>query len=485
MLRTAALTVLAAAAACVVSPPPPPSAKPPSGAPPNVVLVFVDDLGWGDLGCTGGPHRTPVMDALAADGAFFTDFSVAQPVCSASRAALLTGCYPNRLGIHGALGPNAKHGLHPDATTLAELLHARGYATALFGKWHLGHLPEFLPTRHGFDEFAGIPYSNDMWPHHPQSSDYPPLPYYEQEEIVARDPDQRDFTLGFARRGADFIHRSAAAGKPFFLYLPQPMPHVPLHVSEAFRGRSANGLYGDVIEELDASVGILTGALEAAGVADNTILIFSSDNGPWLSYGDHAGSAGPYREGKGTVFEGGVRVPLIVRWPRGIPAGTVVREPCMAIDLYPTLRELTRGTAPEAPRAPQLPIDGRNLSPLLIGAVSSLDPEHPYYYWYDTNALQAMRVGRWKLHFPHGYRSMIGRTPGRDGAPGLYDSSVSTELELYDLVQDPGESRDLSAEYWEVVARMTAMADLMSFLLGDSLQGQFGGIESREPGRVP
>ena len=458
--------------------------------PPNVVLVFVDDLGWGDLGCTGGPHRTPVIDRLAAEGAFFTDFAVAQPVCSASRAALLTGCYPNRIGIHGALGPNAKHGLHADEITLAEMLKSRGYSTAIFGKWHLGCLPEFLPTRHGFDEFAGIPYSNDMWPHHPQSSEYPPLPFYEQEEIVEHDPDQREFTLGFARRGADFIRRSARAGKPFFLYVPHPMPHVPLHVSETFRGHSESGLYGDVVEEIDASVGILLSALEDAGVADNTILIFASDNGPWLSYGDHAGVTGPYREGKGTVFEGGMRVPLLMRWPRGIRPGTVVREACNAIDLFPTLRDLVERSGVGIEQ-PQLPIDGRSLLPTLAVAhdlqvlpAELFDPEHPYFYWYEVNALHAMRAGRWKLHFPHGYRSMQNRTLGRGGVPGLYDYSVKTGLELYDLEADPGESRDLAAERPEVVERLCALADAMRARLGDSLS-EIEGIENREPGRVP
>lgn len=470
-MRSALAVAALAAAGCAAGPG---AATPP----PNVVLIFVDDLGWGDLGCTGAPYRTPAIDRIAAEGAFFTDFDVAQPVCSASRAALLTGCWPNRIGIHGALGPQAKHGIAAAETTLAELLRARGYATAIFGKWHLGCLPEFLPTRHGFDEFAGIPYSNDMWPHHPQSAEYPPLPLYEQEEIVAHDPDQREFTLGFARRGADFIRRSAAAGRPFFLYLPQPMVHVPLHVSEANRGRSGRGLFGDVVEELDAGVAIVVQALREAGVERDTLLIFTSDNGPWLSYGDHAGSAGPYREGKGTTFEGGVREPLLVRWPRRIAPGTVVREPCNAIDLLPTIA----GFAGAA--APALAIDGRDLGPLLTGEAAALDPEHPYYYWYGVNALQAVRSGRWKLHFPHGYRTMIGRTPGRGGVPGLYDYSVKTGLELYDLESDPGESRDLAAERPEVVARLAALADAMRARLGDSLTG-IEGAENREPGRAP
>lgn len=444
---------------------------------PNVVLVFVDDLGYGDVGCTGGPYRTPNIDRLATEGAFFTDFSVAQPVCSASRAALLTGCYPNRLGIHGALGPNDRHGLHPGELTLAELLKSKGYATAIFGKWHLGVLPELLPTRQGFDEFHGIPYSNDMWPHHPQSSSYPPLPLFEQEEIVAEDPDQRQFTLGFARRGVDFIRRSHAAKKPFFLYLPQPMPHVPLFVSEEFEGHSGKGLYGDVVEEIDAGVGLILTVLEELDLAEDTLVIFTSDNGPWLSYGDHAGSTGGFREGKGTVFEGGVREPLVARWPRGIAAGTVVDEACMAIDLLPTIATFTGAALP--PHA----IDGRDLSPLLTGAASRLAPEHPYYYWYRSNELHAMRSGRWKLHFPHGYRSMQGRELGSGGMPGDYDYSVKTGLELYDLDADPSESLDVAAAHPQVMARMQGQADAMRSRLGDRLGG-IEGTENRAPGRV-
>jgi arylsulfatase A len=459
--------------ACTTSPLTPPDGTPP---PPNVILVFVDDLGYGDLGCTGGPYRTPHLDRLAAEGAFFTDFTVAQPVCSASRAAILTGCYPNRLGIHGALGPDARHGLHPDETTLAELLKARGYATAIYGKWHLGLLPELRPTRQGFDEFAGIPYSNDMWPQHPETDIYPPLPWFEQEEITEYDPDQRQFTLGFARRGADFIRRSHAAGKPFFLYQPQPMPHVPLFVAPESEGRSGQGLYGDVVEELDEGVGILLATLDDLGLADDTLVIFTSDNGPWLSYGDHAGTTGGFREGKGTVFEGGVRVPMVARWPRGIPAGTVVEEPCMAIDLFPTLATFARAPLPEAT------LDGRDLAPLLRGQAAELDPEHPYYYWYHTNELQAMRVGRWKMHFPHRYRTMNGREVGRGGIPGKYDYGARTGLELYDLEADPFESTDVAAAHPEVVARLTALADAMRARLGDKLT-EVDGAENREPGR--
>lgn len=445
-------------------------------AAPNVVIVFADDLGYGDLGCTGGPYRTPNIDRLATEGAFFTDFSVAQPVCSASRAALLTGCYPNRLGIHGALGPNDKHGLHPEEVTLAELLKPQGYRSAIYGKWHLGVLPELLPTQQGFDEFVGIPYSNDMWPHHPETASYPPLHLYRQDQIIEEVTDQSDFTLGFTRMGADFIRRSHQAGDPFFLYLPQPMPHVPLFVSKEFEGHSGLGLYGDVVEEIDAGVGIILDTLEELGLAENTLVVFTSDNGPWLSYGDHAGTTGGFREGKGTVFEGGVREPMVARWPAGIPAGTVVEEACMSIDWFPTIATLTGSTLP-----PHV-LDGRDIAPLLSGATDHLAPEHPYFYWYRTNELHAMRMGRWKLHFPHGYRSMQGRELGKSGIPGKYDYSVKTGLELYDLQDDPTESIDLASARPELVTRMTSMADVMRGRLGDRLQ-EIEGTENRAPGQ--
>ncbi|MGB0953215.1 MAG: sulfatase family protein [Planctomycetota bacterium] len=444
---------------------------------PNVVIVFADDLGYGDLGCTGGPYRTPNIDRLADEGAFFQDFAVAQPVCSASRAALLTGCYPSRLGIQGALGPHDKHGLDPSEVTLADLLKAEGYRTAIYGKWHLGVLPELLPTRQGFDEFVGIPYSNDMWPHHPETASYPALHLYRQDEIVEEVTDQSDFTLGFSRMGADFIRRSHEAGEPFFLYLPQPMPHVPLFVSKEFEGHSGKGLYGDVVEEIDAGVGIILETLEELGLADDTLVIFTSDNGPWLSYGDHAGTTGGFREGKGTVFEGGVREPMVARWPRGIPAGTVVEEACMTIDLLPSIATLTGATLPHHA------LDGRDITPLLTGATETLAPEHLYFYWYRSNELHAMRMGRWKLHFPHGYRSMHGREPGKGGIPGKYDYSVKTGLELYDLHQDPAEIIDLAAVHPEIVTRMTSMADVMRVRLGDRIQ-EIEGSEVRGPWRA-
>ena len=267
-----------------------------SGPPPNVVLIYCDDLGYADIGPFGGRTPTPHLDRLAREGTRFTRFYVAQPVCSASRAALMTGCYPNRIGIAGALSPNATVGISAGETTLAQLVKPRGYATAMFGKWHLGHHPEFLPTRHGFDEYLGLPYSNDMWPRHPEApvGTYPPLPLIDGERTVQTMPDQTQLTTWYTERAVKFIESHAQ--QPFLLYVAHSMPHVPIHVSEKFRGRSGQGLYGDVVMEIDWSVGEILSTLRRLKLEDNTIVVFISDNGPFLSYGEHAGSAAPLRE---------------------------------------------------------------------------------------------------------------------------------------------------------------------------------------------
>src|SRR5688572_678232 len=314
--------------------------------PPNVVIVFADDLGYGDLGCYGARgYQTPHLDRMAAEGARFTDFYVAQAVCSASRAALLTGRYSNRVGILGALGPGAKNGIKDAELTLGEVFKSRGYATAAFGKWHLGDHDPYLPADNGFDEYFGLPYSNDMWPRHPENPrGYPPLPLIDGKRKVAEMPDQRMLTTWYTERAVSFI--DGIKDEPFFLYLPHSMPHVPLFVSAKHVGKTERGPFGDVIAEIDWSVGQVLDALKRNGLDDNTLVVFSSDNGPWLSYGDHAGSAGPLREGKGTTFEGGVRVPAIFRWPGRIPAGAVCREPAMTIDLLPTLANLIGAQLP-------------------------------------------------------------------------------------------------------------------------------------------
>jgi arylsulfatase A-like enzyme len=457
--------------------------------PPNIVVIFTDDQGYADVGVYGARgFATPNLDRMAAEGMRFTDFYVAQPVCSASRAALLTGCYPNRIGITGALGPRSTHGIHPDETTLAELCRARGYATAIFGKWHLGHLPEFLPLRHGFDEYYGIPYSNDMWPLHPDYAHFPPgtaerkrgypdLPLLEGNQVV--DPevtseDQKRFTRDLTERAVDFIARCADG--PFFLYVAHPMAHVPLHVSDELAHTTTAGLYGDVISEIDWSVGRILDAIRARGLDERTLVIFTSDNGPWLSYGDHAGSAGRLREGKGTTFEGGVRVPCIMRWPGAIPAERVCREPLMTIDIFPTVAALIGAELPARG------IDGRDARALLLGTAGAGSPQEAYFFYYRRNDLEAMRSGRWKLHFPHGYRSMDGRAAGSGGTPGNYDYDRRTGLELYDLRADVGESRDVAADHPEIVARLTALADAMRRDLGDDLTGAEG-TGRRQPGR--
>jgi arylsulfatase A-like enzyme len=431
--------------------------------PPNIVVVFTDDQGWADIGVQGARgFATPHLDRMAREGVRLTDFYAAQPVCSASRAALLTGRYPNRVGITGALGPSNNNGIPEEETTLAELCRARGYATAIFGKWHLGHHAEFLPTRHGFDRFYGIPYSNDMWPFHPENPDaWGDLPTIEGEAVVGLNTDQSRFTRDITARAVEFIEEHSE--QPFFLYVAHPMPHVPLHASESFRGRTEQGLYGDVIEEIDDSVGHILAALERHELDRDTLVIYTSDNGPWLSYGNHGGSTGPLREGKGTTFEGGVRVPFLARWPGHIPAGAVTAEPAMTIDVLPTVARVIGAQV-----TPDL-LDGKDIWSLLTAEPGARSPHEALFFYYHQNDLEALRSGRWKLHFPHGYRSMEGRAPGKDGIPGKYDYEVRTGLELYDLVNDIGETRDVASDHPEVVKRLQELADEIRRDLGDNL----------------
>lgn len=454
---------------------------------PNVVIIFADDLGYGDLGCYGARgYRTPNLDRLAAEGMRFTSFYAAQAVCSASRAALLTGCYPNRVGVLSALGPNAKTGINPAELTLAEVLKTRGYATAIFGKWHLGDAPEFLPTRHGFDEYFGLPYSNDMWPFHPDYVDLPPeaaqrkrgypdLPLIEGGRVVIQPvtaAHQARLTTWYTERAVDFIARHR--DRPFFLYVPHAMPHVPLFVSEKFKGKSRAGLYADVIREIDWSVGRILQALRRHRLDARTLVIFSSDNGPWLLYGNHAGSAGPLREGKATVFEGGVRVPFIARWPGRIPAGRVCAEVATLMDLLPTLAKLA-GAEPPADRR----IDGRDIWLLLSAAPGARTPHEAFYYYWGRE-LQAVRSGPWKLHFPHTYPKPS--PPGRDGRPGRY-AQLEIGRALFNLDRDVGETRDLAAEHPDVVRRLEALAEIARADLGDTATKREGsGV--RPPGRL-
>jgi len=417
---------------------------------PNVVLIFPDDLGYGDVGCYGAKgYSTPNIDRLAREGVRFTDFYVAQAICSASRAALLTGRYPNRVGVLGALGPGAKNGIKPEELTLGEVFKSRGYATAIYGKWHLGDHDPHLPTDNGFDDYFGLPYSNDMWPNHPTNKTFPPLPLFDGKRVVRTQPDQRMLTTWYTQRAVGFIDQNK--DRPFFLYVPHSMPHVPLHVSDKFAGKTQRGLFGDVIEEIDWSVGQILDALKRNNLEDNTLVIFTADNGPWLSYGEHAGSSGGFREGKATTFEGGVREPAIFRWPGKIPAGQVVHEPAMTIDVLPTMARLIGAELPK-----DLVLDGKDIWPLVTARDGAKSPHDALYFFWNRE-LQAVRSGRWKLHFPHTYPSMTEKK-GTNGLPGDYRTE-KVELSLYDLETDPAESKDVAAEHPDVVERLTKLAD--------------------------
>jgi arylsulfatase A len=435
---------------------------------PNIIIIFADDLGYGDVSCFGQRHyKTPAIDSIAQNGVKFTDFYVSQPVCSASRASLLTGCYPNRIGIAGALDHMAKHGLNHRETTIAEILKAQGYATAMVGKWHLGHHRPFLPIHHGFDEYLGLPYSNDMWPNHPTArvGYYPPLPLIDGDRVVDTITPEKLNTLTerYTERAVQFIenHRDA----PFFLYVAHTMPHVPLGASEKFRGRSGQGLYADVITEIDAAVGEILATLKRHDLTDNTLVIFTSDNGPWLSYGTHAGTSGPLREGKGTCWEGGVREPFVAQWPGKIPKGSVCTEPVMTIDLLPTLAKIVQSELPTQK------IDGKDIGDLLLGKKGARSPQEAYYFYYGDNQLRAVRSGRWKLILPHAYQTLPQNyeTPP-EGRPIPYTMVTIEKPELYDLKTDIGEKRNVATKHPKVVAQLLRYAESIRTELGDGPQ---------------
>jgi arylsulfatase len=463
------------------------SAAPAFGAEkPNVVIILADDLGYGDVGCFGNKKiRTPNIDRLAAEGTRFTSFYVSQAVCTASRASLLSGCYANRVSMAGALNHQSKVGIHPDEKLLSELLKAKGYATACYGKWHLGDRPPFLPTKRGFDDFAGLPYSNDNGPLHPTMPDLPPLPFYRGAKVVETDPDQSRFTRRFTDLAVEFIAQHQH--EPFFLYLPHVMPHVPIFASADFKGKSSAGVYGDVVEELDGGVGEVLAALKRYDLEKNTLVLFLSDNGPFISYGNHAGGAGPLREGKLTTFEGGVRTPTVARWPGKVPANRVCDEPLMTIDLLPTLCKLSGAELPKRP------IDGKDVGPVLFGESGAKCP-HDAYFFYAGDELHAVRSGKWKLHLPHEYLTVNG-PPGTDGKPANHGRqkpeamAVSglrgiasrhgykvekLPLSLFDLENDIGESKSVADAHPEVVKRLLGYAEAARAELGDSLTGAKG-----------
>ena len=497
--------------------------------PPNVVLIFMDDMGYGDLSCYGAlGYTTPHIDRLAMEGTRFTNFLTAQAVCTASRTALLTGCYPNRVGMSGALPPWATTGLHPDEETLAELLKERGYATGIFGKWHLGHHPAFMPRQQGFDEYVGLPYSNDMWPINydgtPATSGnkarYPPLPLIDDDapvDTVWTLADQDRLTERLTGRAVAFINKHRKA--PFFLYLPHHMPHVPIGASAKFRGKTGEGLYADMMQEIDWSVSEVMQALKTNGLEKNTLVIFTSDNGPWLvqgrnggsagplrggkggtyeggmreptmvrsmsdtprtrpwlTFGDHAGSSGGLREGKGTTYEGGHRVPCLMRWPGVVPAGRVCNKLLTTMDVLPTVASVCGA------RLPRRAIDGVNAVALLKGDERQT-PRTEFYYYYRTNSLEAVRRGNSKLVFAHPGRRDEGYARGKDGSRGQNTENYAVEPGLYDLRHDPGERYDLSTQRPELKADLDALAEKARADLGDDLQ-QRRGANVRPGGQI-
>lgn len=445
---------------------------------PNFIIIFTDDQGYADLGVYGAKDfDTPHLDKMASEGLKFNRFYVSQPVCSASRASLMTGSYSNRLGIHGAYFPYSKKGLNLEEETIAEILKPLGYKTAIFGKWHLGDHPDQLPTNHGFDEYYGIPFSNDMWPQHPANEHFKfdPLPLIEGNEKIHEITDQSLMTGKYSNRAVDFIRKNK--DNPFLLYLPHPMPHAPLAASPDFSGKTARGLYGDVISEIDAGVGAILKTLKEQGIDEHTMVLFASDNGPWLNYGGHSGSALPLREGKGTAWEGGVRVPGIVRWPGKIPAGKVTDIPAMTIDILPTIAALAGAELPKAK------IDGKDIRPILFQEEGAKSPQEGYAFYYKQNELHAVMKGDWKLYFPHTYRSLNGRVGTNDGLPIQYDQNKVEAPELYNVATDISETENVIDQHPDIVADLMDFAERTRAALGDKLTEREG-AENRPVGEV-
>ncbi len=432
---------------------------------PNIVIIFNDDQGYQDLGCFGSPNiKTPYVDQLAAEGMLFTDFYVASSVCSPSRAALLTGCYPQRVDVEGVFFPNEGHvGLDTSHVTIAEALKSVGYATAAVGKWHLGDLSEFLPTNQGFDSYYGIPYSNDMyaakdmkyanhclfregysvekilnafnaemWGNQPAMLKNK-VPLMRNEECIEYPCDQTTITRRYTDEGIKFITESVNENKPFFLYLANTMPHIPLFASEGFKGKSERGIYGDVIEEIDFNTGRILDHLKNLGIERNTIVIFTSDNGPWLEVGkDVSGSADPLFEGKFTSFEGGMRVPFVIRWPGKIPANSICSELTSTIDIFPTLAHIVGA------ELPQKELDGKNVLDLWMGKEGAKTP-HEYYFYVFMG--EAVRSGDWKYHNKEIFRV---KATARD----------TEGPTLYNLKNDKGESQNVIDQYPEIAQRL-------------------------------
>lgn len=404
---------------------------------PNIIIFFTDDQGYGDVGCYGGQgFETPNIDKLASNGIRFTDFYVAASVCTPSRAALLTGKYPKQLGLHEAvIFPYSEHGLSPNETTLPEILKPLGYQTACIGKWHLGHnVEEFMPNNHGFDYYYGVPYSNDMDGHFYQHNQFqsPPLPVYKNTEIVESGPNQDYLTKMWTKAAVKYINSSYE--KPFFLYVAHNMPHVPWHVSEKFKRSSEKGIYGDIMQEIDWSMGEIMNALNNKNIADNTVIIFTSDNGQQAK--KNGGSAGPLRGSKATTWEGGMRVPGIISWPARIPKDKTCSIPVTTMDILPTLTMITKGNIPE-----NADIKGRDISHIL------LNPEKEYYepfelvYYARDGKPEAIRQGEWKLHIRK--------------SRGWVESDGKFKTCLYNLNEDIGETKNLAKQYPGLVNKLT------------------------------
>jgi len=430
---------------------------------PNIILVFLDDAGYADFGVTGSSTPTPTIDALARDGVQFTQFYDASPVCSASRAALLTGRYPDRFSFENVLFPEDTTGLPQEEETLAELLQGQGYSTHIFGKWHLGHFTGALPLSHGFDEYYGIPYSNDMWPYKRDiqapddeqayvsdpDSPRPPLPLYEGDEIVKANvtpSDQKMLMQLFTDRAIEVIE--ADSTEPFFIYLPYSAAHIPLFVRDEIKGKSGGSLYQDVIYEHDVQMARIMKSLRDQGIEQDTLVIFTSDNGPWTVWGDHAGSAGDMRGFKMTTFEGGIRVFAAMRWPAGFDSGVTVTSPVMTIDILPTIAEII-GATPSGEK-----LDGRSLVSLIKGAQpAGAKPRTLYNYF--LGVLESMRYGKWKLHFPH-----EARTVTRTGSAGFRGDYGKEQIgwSLFDLDNDPGERVNLVDRHPDIVEKLKKMA---------------------------
>ncbi len=418
--------------------------------PPNFVIIYCDDLGYNDLGCYGSELiKTPRIDRMAAEGVRFTDFYSAAAVCTPSRAALMTGCYPPRVSLPQVLNPGSNVGISDDEITIAELLKSRGYATACIGKWHLGHHRRFLPTRHGFDYYYGLPYSNDM----PRPDN--PVPLIRNEEIIEQPVVQETLTERYTQQAIEFITHNR--NRPFFVYLPHTMPHTPLHVSERFAGKSKRGLYGDVVECIDWSTGEILDTLAKLGLDKNTLVMFSSDNGPWLPKKEHGGSALPLKMGKASTWDGGMREPGIFRWPGRIPAGRTCREMAATIDILPTFARLAGAQVPT-----DRIIDGKDITSLLFGERGAMSPHDAFFYYWHYE-LHAVRSGKWKMILPHNWPRKEDTVP----------------LSLYDLETDIGETTNVADQYPSVVKRLMARVERMRGDIGDQLTGATG--KNRRP----